>query len=141
MNKAAFEAYFNSPSSGKFKNNTTQDIEPEDERDLVTKIKDNVFFLDDHLYSGARGLLAPVSNIAGLKAIQTVNLVYGIVVFFPDGGSSDQFRPYQLKNSTTAESSPDWIRPDDYDVTSNHKVWKLLPIVSSSTGEVDGGTI
>ena len=34
---------------------------------------------------------------------------------------------YKLNSGTTAESSPDVIRPDDYATTTNEKYWSLIP--------------
>lgn len=43
---------------------------------------------------------------------------------------------YQLQNSTQAEASPTWIRPDDYNNPANARVWRLVSPLSAvgSTG-------
>jgi hypothetical protein len=38
---------------------------------------------------------------------------------------------YELRAGTTAESSPDSIRPDDYATTTNEVFWQLLTVTSS----------
>jgi hypothetical protein len=41
---------------------------------------------------------------------------------------SDAIKFYRLESGTDAESSPDIIRPDDYNGASNAKVWKLCAV-------------
>jgi hypothetical protein len=40
--------------------------------------------------------------------------------------ATDGLRHYQLIGSTQAESSPDWVRPDDYNGSTNAKVWQSV---------------
>jgi hypothetical protein len=63
---------------------------------------------------------------ADLDAVPTVAVTVGKVIGIIDADASpDALRVYRLEAGTTAESSPDVIRPDDYATTTNEKVWKL----------------
>jgi len=63
-----------------------------------------------------------------LDAIPTVDLPTGLVVFFV---LADAVQFYVLAAGTDAESSPDVIRPDDYAIGTNEKVWKLASTLGS----------
>lgn len=52
---------------------------------------------------------------------------------------SDKLYIYELVSGTDAENSPFIIRPDDYNGTSNTKVWKLRPPYMHA-GYIDGTT-
>lgn len=43
---------------------------------------------------------------------------------------------YVLESSTQAESSPNWIRPDDYSAGTNERVWRLLTVTGSVAAHV-----
>lgn len=58
---------------------------------------------------------------SALDAITTTDKSVGFYLKFVH--STDGPRAYQLTSGTTAESSPDVIRPDDYATTTNEKVW------------------
>ena len=51
---------------------------------------------------------------------------------------SDSISFYELVSGTDAESSPDVIRPDDYDGTDNARVWKLLTVGAAYQNYVEG---
>lgn len=63
-----------------------------------------------------------LDGIVTLSAVDTgtmVAIVIGGTVYF-----------YQLQNSTAAEASPTYVRPDDYNNPSNARVWKLVSPLS-----------
>jgi hypothetical protein len=62
---------------------------------------------------------------ADLDAVPTVTRSLNTLVQFYDADGDDTLRTYRLEAGTDAESSPDVIRPDDYDGTTNQKVWKI----------------
>jgi hypothetical protein len=62
---------------------------------------------------------------ADLDAVPTVTRALNTLVQFYDADGDDTLRTYRLESGTDAESSPDVIRPDDYDGTTNQKVWKI----------------
>ena len=47
---------------------------------------------------------------------------------FKDADTSNLIRLYQLIASTDAESAPTTIRPDDYNASTNAKVWRNFPL-------------
>lgn len=55
----------------------------------------------------------------------TVDNDAGEAVCLFDDAASSALRVYELAAGTDAESSPDVIRPDDYNASTNAKVWKL----------------
>jgi hypothetical protein len=88
------------------------------------------------LISNTIQFLADVNSLTGgtssdLDSVATVSRELGEAVAFFDGDSSDVFRVYELISSTDAESEPDTIRPDDYDASTNARVWKLRNSASS----------
>ena len=62
---------------------------------------------------------------ADLDAVPTVTMALNKLVQFYDADGDDTLRTYRLEAGTDAESSPDVIRPDDYDGATNQKVWKI----------------
>lgn len=84
---------------------------------------------------------------ADLDSVPTVAVTAGKIVMFKDADSSDVLRYYQLTAGTDAESSPTVIRPDDYNASTNAKVWMqrqvdgdlLLPSAMSQA-EAETGT-
>lgn len=58
-----------------------------------------------------------------LDSIATVDRSPGQYIAFAH--ATDGLRFYELISSTDAESSPTTIRPDDYNGTTNQKVWRL----------------
>jgi hypothetical protein len=70
---------------------------------------------------------------ADLDAIPTVTRPTGGVVAFKDTDSAlNKVRLYRLESGTNAESSPQYIRPDDYNASTNAKIWVFLPQVSDA---------
>jgi len=65
---------------------------------------------------------------ADLDAIATVAVTVGKAVMFKDADTSNLIRLYQLIASTDAESAPTTIRPDDYNASTNAKVWRNFPL-------------
>jgi hypothetical protein len=66
---------------------------------------------------------------ADLDAVPTVAVTVGKLVQFVDQDASPyRLRHYRLKAGTDAESSPDIIQPDDYNASTNAKVWELVQI-------------
>ena len=84
-------------------------------------------FLVDGLTGGTS---ADLDGIPTAGAVATVGWMAAVVV-------ANQLSFYRLESSTQAESSPTWIRPDDYNGTTNQRVWHLLaePSVSSDLTE------
>ncbi len=66
-----------------------------------------------------------------LDAIPTVNLPAGLVVFFVLANAV-QF--YVLAAGTDEENPPDVIRPDDFAVGTNEKIWKLASTLGGGSG-------
>lgn len=58
-----------------------------------------------------------------LDSVETVSRSVGEVVDLTVG---NDLRIYELQSGTTAESSPETIRPDDYAASTNEKIWTLL---------------
>jgi hypothetical protein len=87
--------------------------------------------------SGYEWLPTITSKIGGtasdLDGIPTVARPVGGVVAFKDTDASlNQVRLYRLETSTEAEASPDYIRPDDFNASTNAKVWVFLRQVSDA---------
>lgn len=59
-----------------------------------------------------------------LDGLETVNLAAGYLLVFvhPTGG----LKGFQLQAGTDAEASPSIIRPDDYNASTNAKIWKAV---------------
>lgn len=68
-----------------------------------------------------------------LDGLMTINLPLGVIVEVQLYG--DVLTPYRLEPGTNAEASPSVIRPDDYDESTNARVWKFKQYV----GNIDGG--
>lgn len=64
-----------------------------------------------------------------LDSIVTVSRDVGEVVDLVAGAV---FYVYELQAGTTAESSPNTIRPDDYATSTNEKIWTLLSTASAA---------
>lgn len=112
-------------AGSEFPDNTTGDISEGDMRGFGQAVAVSHFNLTDDAYSGAKGIYPNITTIAGLKAIVTVGVPVNIVVMFRDVGSSDVLRVYQLVTGVNPESSPTIIRPNDYAVGTNEKLWAL----------------
>lgn len=82
--------------------------------------------------SGIEWLPTVTSQIGGtaadLDGIATVDIAVGKAVMFKDADSSNLVRLYQLIAGTDAESAPTTIRPDDYNASTNAKVWRQYPL-------------
>lgn len=101
--------------------------------------------------SGIEWLPTVTSKIGGtaadLDAVPTTTVTVGKLVMFADADDSNILRVYELKAGTDAESSPTVIRPDDYNASTNAKVWMqrqvdgdlILPSVVSQA-EAEAGT-
>jgi len=125
-------------SGSQLPDNTSGDITPSDLRSLGQDITDSEFNLIDDKYTGAAGVyLSGVTDTTSLKAIVTVGVTLNIIVFYVD--STLGIRSYQLVNGTDSESLPYVVRPTDYDVTANHRVWKLLQINGNYQIEINIG--
>ena len=102
--------------------------------------------------SAAEYLATVTSKIGGtaadLDAVPTVAVTVGKLVQFVDQDASPNvLRTYRLDAGTTAESSPNVIRPDDYNGTTNAKIWNLIAVDASlllpaevSQAEAEAGT-
>lgn len=111
-------------SGSQLPDNTSGDITPNDLRSLGQDITDSEFNLIDDAYSGAKGFYLNITNTTGLKAIVTVGMTNGVIVFYRDSNSN--LIGYKLFSGTDSESSPGIIRPTDYNGSTNQKVWKLI---------------
>ena len=88
-------------------------------------------FADAPIWRGGSSVLSKVGVITGytggtasdLDGLSTLSLDVDTVVVFDH--ATDGLRWYRLSAGTDAESSPDVIRPDDYNNPNNAKVWKL----------------
>ncbi len=121
-----------------FAPNGNREITAEDMQEFLEDIKDSFLNTTDQEYSGIKGLNSGLNTITGLKTVSTASLDTGVSIAFRDTDNSDVFRFYELIAGTTAESSPDIIRPDDYDGTTNQKIWSLAEITVST---IDGGSL
>lgn len=65
-----------------------------------------------------------------LDGIVTVGMPVGMLAVVMI--STGTIRPYRLTTGTDAEVSPDVIRPDDFALTTNEKVWKLCQLIINS---------
>lgn len=72
---------------------------------------------------GSGGAGTAIMQAHRLDAIATVALTVGMIAFF---AKSQGLYFYQLTAGTDAENSPFVVRPDDYNGSTNQKVWKLL---------------
>lgn len=86
---------------------------------------------------GIQWLPTVTSKIGGtaadLDAIATVGVDVGKRVQFKDtDGATDILVDYTLTAGTDAESSPDIIRPDDFDASTNAKVWVYVQAAATS---------
>jgi hypothetical protein len=130
LSKANFEAKYNNASSGNFATNSTQEIGSDDLREFSEDISDTFFGFDDDAYDGAKGVASEVVSLTELKALPTVSKGRVIVLFDDRGGVGDprnsRLRAYILTTSALTANEPYVVIPDDYDGSTNVKVWKLL---------------
>jgi len=87
--------------------------------------------------SGIEWLPTVTSQIGGTSAdldkVPTVGVTVGKAVVFADADTANVLRVYQLTAGTNAENAPSIIRPDDYNASTNQKVWTLRKIDASSS--------
>jgi len=95
------------------------------QRDFRQDINDSFLNITDQAYDGVKGWKNGINTISGLKSITTAALSTGINIAFRDTANSDALRVYELTAGTDSESSPTIVRPNDYDGTTNQKVWKI----------------
>lgn len=79
-------------------------------------------------------------NARSLDAIPTVEAPVGMVRLCWDNGMSTM-RHYRLRAGTDAASSPDIIRPSDYDGSTNQKVWEQVTLAGGGGGGGGGGLV
>lgn len=78
------------------------------------------FVQNRYLLTGLTGgTSADLDSIPTAGAVATEGWMAAVVI-------ADSVSFYRLEASTQAESSPDWIRPDDYNGTTNQRVWHLV---------------
>ena len=87
--------------------------------DYYTKVEANQKFVENQ--SAITGLTGGTST--DLDSIVTSGIAVGILAAVI---LADQLSYYQLQAATTAENSPLIIRPDDFNASTNAKVWKLI---------------
>lgn len=135
LNKSAFQALYGS-SGTTFPDNTTGEISEADMRNFGRDIADSYVNKTTDFLTGLSGVAPGINNISGLKLILTAGASTSSypTVIFRDVDNSNVLRVYVLYAGTDAESSPNVIRPNDYAVTSNEKVWKLADIPSGGGG-------
>lgn len=136
LNRADLNDKYNNASTGRFKTGQSKGIGSDDHREMMDDIRDSLFNLIDHKFSGAAGTLPGVNTITDLKTIITTDKVTGIQITFRDTANGDLLRLYELVSGTDAEVSPGVIRPNDYATTTNERVWKL----AISGGSTDGSS-
>ena len=74
-----------------------------------------------------------------LDGIATTALAVNYAVALLDESATpDTLRIYRLQSGTTAESSPDVVRPDDFHATTNPKIWVLY---TTGGGSGIGGSV
>lgn len=74
------------------------------------------------------GTVTDLDAIVTTALSGSANYAYALT---DEDATPDTFRIYRLEAGTDAESAPDVIRPDDYDGSTNAKIWRLL---KNSTG-------
>lgn len=124
-------------SGTEFPDNSTREISEGDMRGFGQNLIDSHFNLIDDALTGATGTKSGLSTITNLRAVVTVGVSLGVYIMFRDTGGSNVLRVYELVSGTDADSSPNVIRPTDYNGSTNTKVWKLAQ--GSST--VGAGTV
>lgn len=129
--KTDINARFNQSGSGEFLDNTTRLIFPINLRNFVASVLGGFVNVYDNAYNGVKGFKPGINTISSLKAISTTDKAVGIVTIFRDTASGDALRVYELVTGTDTESSPDLIRPNDYNASLNAKVWKLAQQTAS----------
>ena len=67
-----------------------------------------------------------------LDGVATTALDAATAVAFIDDSASNTLRIYELVTGTDAEAAPDVIRPDDYNSSTNAKVWKLRSLAGGT---------
>jgi hypothetical protein len=135
LNENAFKALYGA-SGTTFPDNTTGQISEGDMRDFGRDIADSYVNKITDFLTGLSGVAPGINNISGLKLIVTTgaSLSSYPTVIFRDVDNGNVLRVYVLYSGTDAESSPDIIRPNDYNGTTNQKVWKLA-VVDASGGD------
>lgn len=108
-----------------FATNGSRNISATNMRDFRQDISDSFSNLSDNLFSGVSGWSHGVNTITDLKAVLTASVAVKSYLCFRDTSNNNVLRVYELVTGTDTESSPDIIRPNDYDGSSNTKVWKL----------------
>lgn len=117
-----------------FPDNTSRLITEADMRAFGEDIIDSSFNLIDDSLTGAAGTKSGATDETTLKDIGTIGIATGAHVVYRDTGAANVLRVYELVAGTNSESSPDIIRPDDYNASTNAKVWKLAVIGGSTAG-------
>ena len=84
LTKSQFDTLYNSAGAGTFLDNSTQSIVEASMRAFAKDIEDSFFNLNDNKYSGAAGVYLNITDITGLKAITTVGVSVGFIIFFRD---------------------------------------------------------
>jgi len=136
LTKAQFDTLYNSAGSGTFLDNSVQAIVEGSMRAFAKDIEDSFFNLNDNKYSGAAGVYLNITDTTGLKAVTTIGVSVGFLIFYRD--SSGNLNSYQLVSGTDAESLPSVVRPTDYDGATNQKIWKIASTTSGVT--ISNGT-
>lgn len=92
-------------------------------------------------------IIAHLFNLTGLTGGGDDDLDGIVTVGMPIGMfalvmiSTGTLRPYRLTTGTDAEVSPGVIRPDDFALTTNEKVWKLCPLIVHSIATYDSSGV
>lgn len=75
-----------------------------------------------------------------LASIQTFDVNTGATIFVK---IANKIYHYELKASTEAEESPNYIRPNDYEAVANEKVWCLLSerVKTFTTSDLTDGVL
>lgn len=90
---------------------------------------------DFEYLAGASGVLADatIATVADLSTVATVDLPVNTLHAVEQ---SDILRFYQLKFGSSSTSLPDIVRPDDWDFSTNQKIWEITEF-NAPTIDVD----
>lgn len=128
--RAGYKAAKNST----YTTNGTGAIAGVNDRNMHEDVADSFFNLLDDKFQGAGGILSGAYTIPTLKAIATASLTAGppgVLIAMRDTSSSNLLRVYELCTGIDAEAVPGILRPNDFDISLNQKVWKAASITAA----------
>jgi hypothetical protein len=87
--------------------------------------KDTAFKTSD--YPNLNGTGTVITDIAGLRQVFSLNLDIGTIINYV-GSSSNKEVKYVLSANNVADNGTSIIRPADYAISSNEKVWEIIGV-------------